>query len=160
MRYIFRIAKPKDKPLLKEFLFLAFQDTQEIDSSSEEIESMTARYLENWGQEGDLGFIIESLEEEKPVAAAWFRQFSEELPGYGFVDKQIPEVSIAVLPEYRRAGLGRDLLMRLIDQAKMEGYPGLSLSVNKASATRKFYERLEFKRVREAGNLEVLKRAL
>ncbi|SFI95834.1 GNAT family N-acetyltransferase [Thermoflavimicrobium dichotomicum] len=161
MRYIFRIAKPSDAPLLKEFLYLAFKDSHGIeDVSREELEPMIQRYLNDWGQPGDLGFIIESIEESKPVAAAWFRQFSEDRPGYGFVAPNIPEVTIAVLPEYRHAGLGRDLLMRLIDQARMEGFPGLSLSVKKSNPARKFYERLEFKLVRESGNLEVLQRAL
>ena len=65
-----------------------------------------------------------------PVGAAWYRRFSRNEPGYGFISEDIPEVSIAVVPEMRGRGIGRTLLVRLIDQARAEALPALSLSVS------------------------------
>jgi ribosomal protein S18 acetylase RimI-like enzyme len=160
MLYRFRIIKPSDVDLLKDFLYLAYQDSMEkLDLSKEEAAPMIERYLEDWGQPGDLGFIIELKKESKPVGAAWFRQFSEQNPGYGFVDSTIPELTMAILPEYRGLGLGRDLLMRLINQARLEGFPGISLSIHKTSPAKKFYERLNFQPVRETEHTQILRRA-
>ncbi len=41
------------------------------------------------------------------VGAAWYRLFKEREPGYGFVDEQTPELSIAVVPSLPRQGLRR-----------------------------------------------------
>ncbi len=160
MEYIFRIAKPADQPILEEFLYLALQDSHGVVSNAEEVEPMLNRYLEDWGQPGDLGFIIDSIDDERPVAAAWFRQFSKEKPGYGFISEDIPEVTVAVLPEYRRSGLGRDLLLRLINQARLEGFSALSLPFAKANPAKKFYDRLAFLPVREEEGIQILQRQL
>jgi ribosomal protein S18 acetylase RimI-like enzyme len=160
MEYIFRTIKPSDAPLLKEFLYLAIYVPEGEQPPAREIVERPelSRYLENWGQPGDIGFIAELRKKSKPIGAAWFRQFSKEKPGYGFVAENIPELSIAVLPEYRRQGLGRDLLYRLIHQARLEGFPGLSLSVSKQNPAIRLYERLDFKPVRDLGNTQVMQR--
>ncbi|MBA4492765.1 GNAT family N-acetyltransferase [Paenactinomyces guangxiensis] len=162
MEYIFRIIKPSDAPLLKEFLYLAIYVPEGEQPPAKEITERPelSRYLENWGQPGDLGFIVELKKESKPIGAAWFRQFNKENPGYGFVAENIPELSIAVLPGYRGQGLGRDLLTRIINQARLEGYPGLSLSVSKQNPAVSLYERLDFKHVRDTGDTQVMLRDL
>ena len=68
--------------------------------------------------------------EGHPVGAAWHRRFSRNEPGYGFISEDIPEVSIAVVPEMRGRGIGRTLLVRLIEQARVESLQALSLSVS------------------------------
>ena len=87
-----------------------------------------ARYIVGWQRPGDGGVVAEA--DGQPVGAAWYRRFSREEPGYGFVGDDIPEVSIAVLPGMRGRGIGRTLLIRLIEQARVEGLPALSLSVS------------------------------
>lgn len=162
MNFIYRVIKPSDSAYLEEFLKVSFQVQGDEQELSREVirSSQFSRYLENWGQSGDLGFFAIEKKERKPVGAAWFRQFSKESPGFGFVSEKEPEITIAILPEYRRQGLGRDLLTRLINQARLEGYPGLSLRVNKDHPAVRFYERLAFEVVREDGNAQVMRRAL
>jgi ribosomal protein S18 acetylase RimI-like enzyme len=116
-------------------------------------------YLENWGQPGDLGFVVSLKKEKKAIGAAWFRQFQKERPGLGFIDETIPELVIAVRPEYRNQGLGRYLLTRLIDQARLEGFPGLSVCVHKNNPTLGLYERLDFKVERDLGDIQVMRRS-
>lgn len=162
MEYIFRTIKPADAPLLKEFLYLAIHVAEEEQPPTKDVveKPELSRYLENWGQSGDIGFIVELRKGRKPIGAAWFRQFSAQKPGYGFIAENIPELTIAILPEYRNRGLGRYLLTRLINQARLEGFPGLSLSVSKQNPAVGLYERLDFKTVREEGKTQVMRRAL
>jgi len=55
-----------------------------------------ARYVDNWGREGDLGLI--AAEGPNRVGAAWIRRFTAAAPGYAFVDAETPELTISVVP--------------------------------------------------------------
>lgn len=100
------------------------------------------RYVENWGREGDV--VVIAHETGNRVGAAWFRLFRESEPGYGFVDDQTPELSIAVVPSRRKHGVGQELLDALVEKAKAEGHTQVSLSVEKDSPAVAFYERNGF----------------
>ena len=71
------------------------------------------RYVSGWGRPGDVGMIAED-KRSRPLGAAWFRLFSTDQPGYGFVDESIPEVSMAVRDDCRGRGIGTALLLTLI----------------------------------------------
>jgi ribosomal protein S18 acetylase RimI-like enzyme len=116
-----------------------------------------SRYVENWGRPGDLALI--ALETGHAVGAAWLRRFPASAPGYGFVDEQTPELTIAVVPSRRRHGVGRELLDALLERAKAEGYQAISLSVEKGSPAVSFYERNGFENLGERdGALTMVKR--
>ena len=85
----------------------------------------------------------------EPVGAAWYRLFTEDEPGYGFVDEKTPELGIAVVPLHRRKGIGETLLRALMVQAREDGFPSLSLSVAAHNRSRMMYERVGFPKVRE-----------
>jgi len=104
-----------------------------------------ARYVENWGRPGDVAVI--AAEGPNPVGAAWLRRFPAGAPGYGFVDDETPELTIAVVPSKRRHGVGQELLDALIERARSQDVTRLSLSVQKDSAAVAFYERNGFARV-------------
>ena len=105
------------------------------------------RYHRDWGREGDAGVIAELAGE--PVGAAWYRLFSAEEPGFGFVDEKTPELGIAVVPLHRRKGIGETLLRALMVQAREEGFQSLSLSVAVHNRSRMMYERVGFTLFRE-----------
>jgi ribosomal protein S18 acetylase RimI-like enzyme len=85
-----------------------------------------------------------ALENGFPVGAAWYRVFSDDEPGYGFVDEGTPELAIAVVPSKRGHGIGDELLKELLAKAKAAGYGRLSLSVEPGNPARKLYERHGF----------------
>ncbi|HZO95088.1 MAG TPA: GNAT family N-acetyltransferase [Candidatus Baltobacteraceae bacterium] len=116
-----------------------------------------SRYTENWGRAGDLALI--AMEGGHPIGAAWFRRFTAASPGYGFVDEQSPELTIAVVPSRRRHGVGKELLDALLEKAKAEGYAAISLSVERDSAAVDFYRRHGFEEVGEhSGALTMVRR--
>src|SRR5207302_11447714 len=54
------------------------------------------RYVDRWGRPGDTALVI--IQRFQPVGAAWYRLFKASEPGYGFLDEQTPELTIAVGP--------------------------------------------------------------
>jgi ribosomal protein S18 acetylase RimI-like enzyme len=113
---------------------------------------MLERYHRDWGREGDAGVVAEL--DREPVGAAWYRLFTAEQPGYGFVDEKTPELGIAVVPLHRRKGIGHTLLRALMVQAREEGFQALSLLVAVHNRSRMMYERAGFEQVREVAEGE------
>ncbi len=87
----------------------------------------------------------------EPIGAAWYRRFTSEEPGYGFVDEKTPELSIAVAPLHRRKGIGGTLLRAAMVNAREEGFQTLSLSVAVHNRSRMMYQRVGFEKVGEQG---------
>ena len=122
-----------------------------------ETEIPLSRYVDNWGRPGDVAVIAH--ETGNRVGAAWLRVFRHSEPGYGFVDENTPELSIAVVPSRRRHGLGQELMDALLAAARGAGHGAVSLSVEADSAAVGFYERNGFTHVREQdGGVVMLKR--
>jgi ribosomal protein S18 acetylase RimI-like enzyme len=103
-----------------------------------------AMYLAGWPSQGDYGLVAEL---DGPVGAAWYRTFSEASHGYGFVADEVPELAIAVIASRRHQGIGRRLLIGLIEASITQGYVALSLSVNRANPARGLYESVGFQPV-------------
>jgi GNAT superfamily N-acetyltransferase len=100
-----------------------------------------AMYLAGWPRQGDYGLVAE---QDGPLGAAWYRTYTEASHGYGFVSEDVPELSIAVIASRRREGIGRRLLVDLIEAGIAHGYVALSLSVNDGNPARGLYEAVGF----------------
>jgi ribosomal protein S18 acetylase RimI-like enzyme len=152
MKIELRPLLPSDEPFLWEMLYLALYVPPGGTPFPRAIldDPDIACYVKGWGRPGDWGLL--ALNGENPVGAnsagaVWLRQWTgEEEKGYGFVSPHIPEISLALLPEYRNQGLGRRMLETVMAMAK-PGFPGLSLSVVESSPARRLYERLGFRKV-------------
>ena len=140
-----RPAGPQDVPFLRDMLRHAYY--WRVDQVSESGEPPVQRYVERWGRPGDTALI--AIHDFQPVGAAWYRLFKSENAGYGFVDEETPELSIAVVPSRRGSGLGSELLEALLAQARADGYEALSLSVEKDNPAVGLYQRYGFVPVRE-----------
>lgn len=125
-----RSATQADEQFLREMLLQAAFPPGDMKPALDEVlqDERLARYIVNWRRPGDGGVVAEA--NGQPIGAAWYRRFSRNEPGYSFISEDIPELSIAVVPEMRGRGIGRTLLLRLIEQAQAEALPALSLSVS------------------------------
>jgi GNAT superfamily N-acetyltransferase len=128
---VIRPAGPQDVPFLRDMLRHAYY--WKVDRVSETGEPPVRRYVERWGRPGD--------------TAAWYRMFTADNPGYGFVDEETPELSIAIVPSRRGSGLGSELLDALLAKARADGHTAISLSVEQGSPAIGLYERHGFARV-------------
>lgn len=114
-----------------------------------------SRYVDGWGRDGDSGFLASS--ESNPIGAAWMRLLTGDNAGYGYVDDETPEVTIAVVPIWRGRGVGGQLLARLLAHAALR-HPAISLSVSSDNPARRLYERLGFVTVgRDGASLTMVK---
>jgi ribosomal protein S18 acetylase RimI-like enzyme len=124
------------------------------ESSVENVRENSAldRYVKDWGRVGDLGFVATT--DDKSIGAAWLRLFSSENRGFGYVDEGIPELAIAVLPEYRGKGIGTKLLTQIVEMA-ISSYSAISLSIRADNPVINLYRRVGFERV---NNSEIVNR--
>jgi len=101
------------------------------------------RYVQNWGRRGDAGVI--AFEGPNEYGAAWYRLFPAAAPGFGFVDEETPELTIAVVPSHRGHGSGTELLEALRERARADGFSRISLSAEPGQT--RFYEKHGFREV-------------
>jgi ribosomal protein S18 acetylase RimI-like enzyme len=142
---VIRPGGPQDVPFMRDMLRHAYY--WRVDRVSSSGEPPVRRYVERWGRPGDTALI--AIQDFQRVGAAWYRLFTSESPGYGFVDEETPELSIAIVPSRRGSGLGSELLDALLERARAEGYHAVSLSVEQGSPAIGLYERHGFGQVGE-----------
>jgi ribosomal protein S18 acetylase RimI-like enzyme len=93
-------------------------------------------------------------------AVAWLVFLPAEDPGYGFVEADIPELSITTFAGHRGQGIGSALLSELINRARSRGIPGISLSVADGNGARRLYDRAGFEVVGRNGSSDTMLLAL
>jgi ribosomal protein S18 acetylase RimI-like enzyme len=138
MEYRVRQLTEKDESIVWTMLQYA--------SGEESIEStranpLLARYAVGWGREGDSGCVAES--QELAIGAAWLRLWQGDDRGFGYVSSNIPELGLAVLPEYRNGGIGTRLLQGVL-QIASNHFPSVSLSVRSDNPVLSLYQRVGF----------------
>jgi ribosomal protein S18 acetylase RimI-like enzyme len=159
--YLMRALTPADEPVLWEMLYQAIYVGQDEMPPAREIVQRPelARYVQGWGRPDDVGFAAVDGTSQRFVGAAWMRRWSGDERGYGYVDEETPELSVAVLPEHQGRGIGTALLARLMEVARTR-YGAVSLSVAEENPALRLYERLGFEVVDRSGtSLTMIKRS-
>ncbi len=113
---ILRRGGTQDIPFMRDMLRHAYY--WRADEAFEDEEPLS-RYVNGWGRAGDTALV--AIQGANPVGAAWYRLFTREHPGFGYVDDETPELAIAVVPNRRGGGMGSTLLDALVDRARAGG---------------------------------------
>lgn len=95
----------------------------------------------------------------QPVGAAWLRCFGEGNKGYGYIDAETPELSIALLPTHRGKGIGTALLSALLVTAQTR-CRAVCLSVSLDNPAARLYQRLGFEVVSRDATSLIMRRWL
>jgi ribosomal protein S18 acetylase RimI-like enzyme len=150
--YTIRPITPADEPFLWEALYHAIYVAPGDAPPERDIVNRPAlaRYVRGWGDANDLGLIAVAEENQQPIGAAWIRLLAGDNRGYGYIDDTTPELSVAVLPEYRGRGVGTGLLLHLLQAASIH-HPSVSLSVESGNPASRLYRRLGFEIVSTSG---------
>ena len=69
------------------------------------------------------------------VGAIWVRIMDD----YGHLDDNTPSFAVSVLDNYRRQGIGSQLMVIMLELLKWQGYEQASLAVQKANYAVKRY---------------------
>lgn len=149
-----------DYPLLREMLYLAIFVPEGDPPYPRSIvdHPEISKYVKNWGTIGDFGIKVKYNGDI--IGAAWARLFNKNNKGFGFIDNTTPEISMAIIKEYRNKSIGTKLLEEIFKTARNLGYKALSLSVDKKNKAWNLYKRMGFKIVDEPGTDYVMKKEL
>ncbi|NOU93258.1 GNAT family N-acetyltransferase [Paenibacillus sp. LMG 31456] len=147
--YVIRPITVQDVPFLWEMLFESLYVPKGQEPFHKDVikEPFLTKYVEDWGREGDRGYIAVNSEGQS-IGSITIRHFDEDNKGFGYISKDIPELGMALRPEYRGKGIGTALLTMLFKEMKEKGIKRASLSVDPNNlAAVNLYQRFGFKEV-------------
>ncbi|MCP4178365.1 MAG: GNAT family N-acetyltransferase, partial [bacterium] len=89
-----------------------------------------SKALADWGKrDGDTAII--SYVDSTLAGAAWFRYWTDDDSIRGHIEESIPTLVLAVHKDFRRCGIGKKLIEKLIEQAVDKSIYKISLMVSK-----------------------------
>ena len=152
MDYLIRPLTPNDEPLLWEMLYQALRSHEDEAAPAPEIVRRPefARFVEDWGQEGDAGFVAHDSDQKNQVlGAVWCRGCLTEKGA-------APELAFTVTSGHRRRGIGAALLTHWVranpEQSRVQ------LRVAPTSPSVRLYERFGFTVVAQSDNSVTMER--
>jgi GNAT superfamily N-acetyltransferase len=143
MTYTLRVLNAEDESIIWEMLRYA---SHEESLESVQNQPCLTRYATGWGRVGDLGWV--AVKNESAIGAAWLRLWLDD-KGFGYINDAIPELAMAVSPNYQNQGIGTRLLKQLLETAKKE-FPAVSLNVRENNPAVRLYQRVGFTKVMQS----------
>lgn len=146
MDYIIRELRQEEVKVLDTFLYEAIFIPEGVEAPSKEIikQPELQVYVTDFGKKkGDICFVAEA--DNKIVGAVWVRIMND----YGHVDDETPSFAISLLKEYRNYGIGTELMKRMLDELRDNGYQQSSLAVQKMNYAVSMYKKVGFEIVDE-----------
>ena len=143
-KYFIRSLKKGETELLKDFLYEAIFVPEGVEPPGKDIVEKPELkvYTDDFGsRKGDNCLVADFG--GKVVGAVWTRIMND----YGYVDDNTPSFAISLYKEYRGRGIGSQLMVKMLELLKCQGYKKASLAVQKANYAVKMYENVGFKTV-------------
>jgi len=151
--YQIRPLASADEAILWEMLYEAVQTAGGETASRDAIRRPEyARYVENWGQQGDVGFVAQEANSNQAIGAVWFRPFMTE------AKDSSSELAFAVRSTHRRHGIGAALLTQWV-RANPE-QSAVRLRVAPTNPAVRLYERFGFKVTNESDGVVTMRREI
>lgn len=146
MDFCIRALRAGERPLLRDFLYLAIFVPAGTAPPPRSIlgRSELQVYLEGFGDRPDDRCLVAEADGQV-VGAVWTRIMAD----YGHVDDETPSFALSVRPGWRGRGIGTALMRAMLAQLRAAGYAQASLAVQKANAAARLYRRLGFMTVAE-----------
>ena len=145
-KYVIRGLRKSETALLKDFLYEAIFVPAGMEPPARDInEKPELRvYTDDFGtRKGDHCLVADFG--GKVVGAVWTRIMND----YGHVDDETPSFAISLYKEYRGLGIGSQLMVKMLELLKWQGYKRASLAVQKANYAVKIYKAVGFETVKE-----------
>jgi len=145
-KYVIRSLRKGEKELLKDFLYEAIFIPEGVEAPEKDIvEKPELRvYTDEFGsRKGDNCLVADFG--GKVVGAVWTRIMND----YGHVDDDTPSFAISLYKEYRRQGIGSQLMVKMLELLKWQGYEKASLAVQKANYAVKMSKNVGFEIIDE-----------
>lgn len=135
--------------ILEPFIYQALYVAEGEEPFPKEIvnEPHIRKYIKGIDLSREYGFL--AWEDEQLAGAIWGRFLPESTPGYGYYLDSYPEITLAVLTEYQKKGIGTQLLACFIKEAEKRQLPGISLSVSYGNYAIKLYQSFGFEIIAE-----------
>ena len=147
-RAIIREIRTEEIPLLNDFLYEAIFIPEGVPAPPRSIlrnEDLQV-YVRDFGKKADDRCLVAEVA-GKVVGAVWARVMDD----YGHIDDDTPSLAIALYKEYRRQGIGTELLRQMLRLLHRDGYQQVSLSVQKANYAFQMYQKAGFEVLKETG---------
>ena len=144
--YVIRNMRKNENALLKDFLYEAIFIPEGVEPPERDIvEKPELRvYTDDFGSRAGDNCLVADLG-GKVVGTVWTRIMDD----YGHVDDATPSFAISLYKEYRNQGIGSQLMVKMLELLKWQGYERASLAVQKENYAVKMYQNVGFKTVDE-----------
>ncbi len=133
-------------PLLEDFLYEAIFIPEDVTPPPKSIvkKDDLQVYIKDFGLSTDDKCLVAEAN-GKIVGAIWSRIMND----YGHISDDTPSLAISLYKEYRKKGIGTEMLHRMMELLKNEGYKNVSLSVHKDNYASRMYLKAGFSILRE-----------
>lgn len=115
-----------DRTCIARLNFLTDVFGDESKTPSEGFKKETKVYVDGWDPKDD-GLV--AWDDTIPAGGTWLIWGDVENHGVGFIDERTPEIAIAIEQPYRGKGLASQLLKEIVELARENGAPAVSLAV-------------------------------
>ena len=145
---VIRKILSEEIPLLNDFLYEAIFIPEGVPAPPRSIiekEDLQV-YVRDFGKEADDRCLVAQVD-GKVVGAVWTRVMND----YGHVADGVPSLAVSLFKDYRNQGIGTELLREMLQLLRRDGYPQVSLSVQKANYAFRMYRKAGFEVLKETG---------